>query len=87
MQRLDLIRKQLVDYRVQPYILSDYWGHSLILCRANVIFFAKSGETTVMAYDEPQLPDVSTISYSRISASTEVSAYEAYQVHYLEVRP
>lgn len=33
------------------------------LCRANVIFFAKSGETITTEYDPPQFPDVSTISW------------------------
>jgi hypothetical protein len=39
-----------------------------ILCLANGIFLAKSGETTMMANDDPQFPDVSTISCSSAPA-------------------
>lgn len=57
--------------------------HSLILCRASVIFFAKSGETIVRAKEEPQLPDVSTISCC-VSLSLPPGG-SAYKVLDLEV--
>lgn len=41
-------------------------NHLPSLCRARVIFFAKSGETMTTEYDPPQLPDVSTIPYVRL---------------------